>query len=338
MLVLGIETSCDETAAAILQDGAVLSSVVSSHWLHTRFGGVVPELASRAHLSLLLPIVDQVLDEARIGLDSVDAVAVTRGPGLIGSLLVGVSMAKAIAYSNDIPILGVNHLEGHLWSAKFSSRDLKIPFLALLVSGGHSMLVGVEDFGRYTLIGRTRDDAAGEAFDKVGVLCGLGYPAGAEIEERAKEGDRSYHNFPVGMKGQKEYDFSFSGLKTAVANFLRKHPDALNEHRNDVLSCFQEAAISSLVETTCRAMNDFAYSRLVISGGVAANGRLRERLNEEIKRRGGELIAPEVQHCTDNATMIAWVGWKRLLRGERDGFDMSGQANFPIPGLLKVEF
>ncbi len=336
MITLGIETSCDETAAAILRDGAALSAVVSSHWLHTKYGGVVPELASRAHIKLLAPIIEQALSSAGIGIDELDAVAVTRGPGLIGALLVGISMAKAIAYARRIPVLGINHLEGHLWSATFAGDDLQPPFLALLVSGGHTMLVGVRAFGDYRLIGQTRDDAAGEAFDKVGVLCGLGYPAGAEVENQAQEGDASYHAFPVGMKGQKEYDFSFSGLKTAVANFSRKNPDAVEKHRKDVLACFQEAAVDSLVLPTIRAMEDFGYSTLVISGGVAANQRLRNRLNEEVGKRDGKFISPDIEYCTDNATMIAWAGWKRLQAGERDGLDMSGDANFPIPGLTKI--
>lgn len=333
MIVLGIETSCDETAAAILNDGAVCSSVVSTHWLHTQFGGVVPELASRAHLTLLPPILDQVLEEAGLKVEDLDAVAVTRGPGLIGALLVGISAAKAIAFARNIPLVGVNHLEGHLWSAHFEHPEIKPPFLALLVSGGHTMLVGVEEFGQYQLIGRTRDDAAGEAFDKVAVLCGLGYPGGAEVDRRAMQGDRKYYEFPVGMRGQKGYDFSFSGLKTAVANFLRREPDALKRRLADLLACFQEAAVASLVEPACRAFDDYGYRKLVLSGGVAANSRLRQRLADEISQRGAVFLFPGIQLCTDNATMVAWVGWRRLLMGERHDWDMSGEANLPLPGL-----
>ena len=337
MIVLGIETSCDETAAAILNDGAVLSSTVSTHWLHTQYGGVVPELASRAHLRLLPPILDQVLKESKLSIGDIDAVAVAQGPGLIGALLVGISTAKAIALARDIPLLGINHLEGHLWSS--SSEDTRIapPFLALLASGGHTMLVGVEEFGRYRMIGQTRDDAAGEAFDKVAVLCGLGYPGGAEVERRAQQGDVTYCSFPIGMKGQKGYDFSFSGLKTAVVNFLRRQPEVLEKHRNDLLACFQEAAIASLVEPTCRAFDDFGYRTLVISGGVAANALLRNRLAEKIEARGGVFHYPGLHLCTDNAVMIAWVGWRRLLAGERHGLDLTGQPNLPLPGLIKWE-
>ena len=337
MIVLGIETSCDETAAAILEDGAVLSSVVSTHWLHTRFGGVVPELASRAHLRLLPPILDQVLEESKLTVEDLEAVVVTRGPGLIGALLVGISTAKAIAFARGIPLLGVNHLEGHLWSARFEHPELEPPFLSLLVSGGHTLLVGVKGFGQYRLIGQTRDDAAGEAFDKVAVLCGLGYPGGAEVEKRALNGDRGYHPFPVGMRGQKGYDFSFSGLKTAVANFLRREPNALKHHLEDLLACFQEAAVASLVEPTRRAFDDFGYRRLALSGGVAANVRLRQRLTEEIERLGGTLYFPGLHLCTDNASMIAWVGWRRLLAGERHGLDLAGEASLPLPGLKQME-
>jgi N6-L-threonylcarbamoyladenine synthase len=330
LVVLGIETSCDETAAAVLEDGAALSSVVSSHWLHGRYGGVVPELASRAHLQLLPMMAAQVLESAHLTLKDIDAVAVTRGPGLIGSLLVGIAFAKGVAYAGGKPFIGVNHLEGHLWSLKLKNPEVEPPFLALLVSGGHSLLIGVDGFGRYRWIGGTRDDAAGEAFDKVAVLCGLGYPGGAEVEKRAALGDIGFHTFPVGMHGQTGYDFSFSGLKTAVANFLRRNPEALHSHRDDVLACFQQAAVASLVEPTLRAMDDFGYRILTLSGGVAANATLRRRLEEEVLRRGGRFIFPGLELCTDNAAMIAWVGWRRLLNGERDDYRMSGEANLSI--------
>ncbi|RJP79756.1 MAG: tRNA (adenosine(37)-N6)-threonylcarbamoyltransferase complex transferase subunit TsaD [Candidatus Zixiibacteriota bacterium] len=337
MLLLSIETSCDETAAAVLRDGVPLSSVVATHWMHSQFGGVVPELASRAHLKLLLPILEQVLDDSRVAPADLEAVVVTRGPGLIGSLLVGISFAKSLAYARDLPLVGVNHLEGHLWSACLERPDLDPPFLALLVSGGHTLLVGVEGFGQYRLVGQTRDDAAGEAFDKVAVLCGLGYPGGAGVEKRARMGQAGYHAFPVGMRGQPGYDFSFSGLKTAVGNFLRRHPEALTGHLDDLLASFQEAAVQSLVGPALRAFDDLGYSTLVISGGVAANSRLRERLAEEVEARGGSFIFPGLHLCTDNAAMIGWVGWRRLLAGERDSLDMSGEANLPLPGLIPEE-
>ncbi len=333
MVVLGIETSCDETAAAILKDGAALSSVVSSHWLHKRYGGVVPELASRAHLQLLPMLTAQVLEEVHLTLRDIDAVAVTRGPGLIGSLLVGISFAKSVAFACGKPFIGVNHLEGHLWSLKLKHPEVESPFLALLVSGGHTLLIGVDGFGQYRWIGGTRDDAAGEAFDKVAVLCGLGYPGGAEVEKRAAQGNPGFHNFPVGMHGQKSYDFSFSGLKTAVANFIRRHPDALGSQREDLLASFQEAAVASLVEPTLRAMDDFGYRILTLSGGVAANAVLRRRLEEEVRMRGGKFIFPGLDLCTDNAAMIAWVGWRRLLNGERDDYRMSGEADLPIASI-----
>lgn len=335
MVVLGIETSCDETAVAVLVDGATLSSVVSSHWLHGRYGGVVPELASRAHLQLLPMMAAQVFESTRLDLKDIDAVAVTRGPGLIGSLLVGISFAKSIAFACGKPIIGVNHLEGHLWSLKLKHPEVEPPFLSLLVSGGHTLLIGVDGFGRYRWIGGTRDDAAGEAFDKVAVLCGLGYPGGAEVEKRAAKGDPGFHPFPVGMHGQTGYDFSFSGLKTAVANFIRRQPDVLNSHREDLLASFQQAAITSLLEPTMRAMDNFGYRILALSGGVAANAGLRRRLEEDVRRRGGRFIYPGLDLCTDNAAMIAWVGWRRLLNGERDGYGMSGEANLPVAEIAE---
>lgn len=337
MTVLGIETSCDETAAAVLKDGAVLSSIVSSHWLHTKYGGVVPELASRAHLSLLPAILTQTLEDSKCSLDYIDAIAVTHGPGLIGALLVGISLGKAIAFAKKLPIIGVNHLEGHIWSTRIENEKLETPFLTLLVSGGHTMLIGVKKFGEYVLIGQTRDDAAGEAFDKVAVLCGLGYPGGVEVEKRARDGNVGYHEFPVGMRSQSGYDFSFSGLKTAVANFLKREPTALQLNRNDLLACFQEAAVSSLVEPTLRAFDDCGYKRLVIAGGVAANQRLKRRLKKEVEKRGGEFLYPGLHLCTDNASMVAWVGWQRLTAGERHGWDLSGTANLPIPGMINFE-
>jgi len=335
MIVLGIETSCDETAAAILSDGNVLSSVVSTHWLHATFGGVVPELASRAHLMLLPPILDQAIAEARITIEQVDAIAVTQGPGLIGALLVGIATAKAIAFSRNLPLVGVNHLEGHLWSSQFDAPDLKPPFLALLVSGGHTMLIAVLDFDRYQILGQTRDDAAGEAFDKVAVLCGLGYPGGAQVEKIAIGGNPSFFEFPVGMRGQKGFDFSFSGLKTAVSTYIKKTPEVIQNHSADVLASFQKAAVESLVQPTCRALDQKGYKALVISGGVAANLYLRKRLEEECKRRKVQFLHPGLQLCTDNAMMIAWVGWRRLLNGERDDFKMSGDADMPLPGLIE---
>jgi N6-L-threonylcarbamoyladenine synthase len=336
LIVLSIETSCDETAAAILDEGAVLSSVVATHWMHARFGGVVPELASRAHLNLLLPILDQVMADSAVALENVEAVAVTRGPGLIGSLLVGISLAKSVAFARNIPLIGVNHLEGHMWSAGFDNPDLEPPFLALLVSGGHTLLVGVEGFGDYRLIGQTRDDAAGEAFDKVAVLCGLGYPGGAAVEKLSAEGNREFHSFPVGMSGQQGYDFSFSGLKTAVANFMRRNPTVVSDHLSDILAGFQEAAVNSLLEPTLRAFDAFGYRTLTLSGGVAANGRLRQQLTQAVEARGGKFLFPGFALCTDNAAMTGWVGWRRLALGQRDDFDLSGEANLPLPGLRHV--
>jgi N6-L-threonylcarbamoyladenine synthase len=329
-VVLGIETSCDDTAAAVVVDGAVRASVVSSQdAVHGAFGGVVPELASREHLRNLVPVTDAALDRAGVTLGDLDAVAVTRGPGLMGSLLVGLSAAKGIALAQDVPLVGVNHLEGHLLSVQLE-RQVAFPFLALLVSGGHTSLYLARELGRYALVGRTRDDAAGEAFDKAAKLLGLGYPGGRVIDTLAREGDRAAVRFPRARLKGGGYDFSFSGLKTAV----RQHvcgADAATAA--DVAASVQEALVDMLVETTCRAAADLEVSTLVVVGGVSANSRLRTRFNVEADARGFEVIVPPVHLCTDNAAMIAHVGACRLAYGMVDDLDVSAEATLPLePG------
>src|SRR3954452_6179761 len=274
MLVLGIETSCDETAAAVVEDGPPLrSSVVSSQiYLHAPFGGVVPEVASRAHVELIAPVIADALGEAGVTLADLDAVAPTHGPGLAGALLVGVSAAKALALVGDLPYVGVNHLEAHLYAGWLEQPDLVTPFAVLLVSGGHTMLVAVEAPGRYRVLGRTVDDAAGEAFDKVARFLGLGYPGGPVIDRLAREGNRRAIPFPRAMPG--ELDCSFSGLKTAVVQYVRAHPDVVVA---DVAASFQEAVVDQLVEKLALAAETTAATTLVLGGGVAANSRLRER-------------------------------------------------------------
>ena len=310
MLILGIETSCDETAAAVVEDGArVRSSIVSSQVdLHARFGGVVPELASRAHLELINPVVAAALEEAGIGFADVDAVAATSGPGLVGALLVGVSAAKAIALACDVPYVAVNHLEAHLHAAWLDRPDLDPPLAVLLASGGHTLLVAVDGPMTYRVLGATVDDAAGEAFDKVARVLGLGYPGGPAIDRLAREGDPAAIAFPRPMASE-GLDFSFSGLKTAVVNHLRHHPDA---DRAEVAASFQEAVVDVLTSKLRAAADELGARTLVLGGGVAANSSLRDRVTRLAADTGREAFLPPPWLCTDNAAMVAATAWTRL--------------------------
>ncbi|HSH58297.1 MAG TPA: tRNA (adenosine(37)-N6)-threonylcarbamoyltransferase complex transferase subunit TsaD [Acidimicrobiales bacterium] len=308
--ILGIETSCDETAAAVVIDGHdVMSSVVSSQVdLHATFGGVVPEIASRAHLDLLNPVIGRALLEARTDPAELTAVAATVGPGLIGSLLVGVSAAKALSLAWQVPFVGVNHLEAHLYAAFLEEPDLELPVVVLLASGAHTMVVLMEAHGRYRVLGSTIDDAAGEAFDKVARFLGLGYPGGPAIDRLAKDGDPSAIRFPRGLR-ESPYDFSFSGLKTSVVTHVRKHPDL---DVADVAASFQEAVVDVLVTKARRAAAETGAKGLVLGGGVAANSRLRERALEVCAADGLRPFLPSRSMCTDNAAMVASAGWWRL--------------------------
>jgi len=312
--ILGIETSCDETAASVVRDGRdVLSSVVSSQVdLHARFGGVVPELASRAHVELLTPVVAEALVEAGLAGEEVDAVAATVGPGLIGSLLVGVSAAKAMALVWGVPFVGVNHLEAHCVAAFLEEPDLKPPIVVLLVSGGHTLLIEVAAVGRYRVLGGTIDDAAGEAFDKVARFLGLGYPGGPAIDRVAVAGDPTAIRFPRAMLDE-GLDLSFSGLKTSVINHVRKHPDVSTE---DVCASFQEAVVDVLVTKARRAARQVGARGLALAGGVAANSQLRERLLAACVEDGLQGFLPSRAMCTDNAAMVAATAFHRL---EADG-------------------
>jgi len=327
-LVLGIETSCDETAAAVVANGAaILSSVVSSQVdLHARFGGVVPEIASRAHVELLTPAVAEALIEAGVT-SGVDAVAATVGPGLAGALLVGVSTAKALALVWDVPFIGVNHMEAHLYAALLEEPDLKPPLVALLVSGGHTMLVEMQDHGRYRLLGSTVDDAAGEAFDKVARFLGLGYPGGPAIQEAAASGNPEAIRFPRAMMDD-GYEFSFSGLKTAVINHVRKHPEVTTP---DVAASFQAAVVDVLVTKAVRAAEECGAEALCLGGGVAANGPLRERTAAECARRGLRAVLPSRAMCTDNAAMVAAAGWWQLQADGPTALDVGVQPNLGLP-------
>ena len=308
--VLGIETSCDETAAAVVDDGHdIRSSVVSSQVdLHARFGGVVPEIASRAHAELVSGVVAEALVEAGAGFDDVDAVAACHGPGLAGALLVGVSAAKALALTLDVPYIGVNHLEAHLHAAWLEDPDVALPLAVLIVSGGHTLVVIVEGDARYRLLGQTVDDAAGEAFDKVARYLGLGYPGGPIIDRLAQEGDSRAIAFPRPMRHD-GFDFSFSGLKTAVINSVRRHPET---EVRDLAASFQEAVVDVLVEKLLAAADSAGARTLVIGGGVAANSRLRTRVQEAAEESGRRALLPRLELCTDNGAMIAATAWWRL--------------------------
>jgi N6-L-threonylcarbamoyladenine synthase len=327
--ILGIETSCDETAAAVVVDATtVLSSVVSSQVdLHARYGGVVPEIASRAHVDLLAPVVAQALVESGKADGDIDAVAATVGPGLIGSLLVGVSAAKALALVWDVPFVGVNHLEAHLYAAFLDDPGLELPVVFLLVSGGHTMLVHMEDHGRYRLLGQTIDDAAGEAFDKVARYLGLGYPGGPAIDRVAMDGDPNAIPLPRAIMDQ-GYDFSFSGLKTAVINHVRKHPDVATA---DVAASFQEAVVDVLVTKARRAAESVGAKGMCLGGGVAANSLLRERFLDACEADGRHAFVPSRAMCTDNAAMVAAAGHWRLLQDGPTPLDAGGDPNLRLP-------
>jgi N6-L-threonylcarbamoyladenine synthase len=319
MIVLAIETSCDETAAAIVDGGRkILSSVVASQDdVHAPYGGVVPELASRRHLDVLMPVVRRALDGASMGLADVDGLAVTHGPGLVGSLLIGCSAAKAIAYARGRPLVGVNHLEGHIYAAFLEGDPPEFPFLALVVSGGHTALYLAREPRRYERIGQTRDDAAGEAFDKVAKLLGLGFPGGPAIERVAKTGDPRAIAFPTANMSDGAPDFSFSGLKTAVSLHARRAGALGPGQVADIAASFQATAVKMLVRKTVKAMVRTSVRRLVLTGGVAANTALREALEHECRERGFALHVPSRRLCTDNAAMIAAAGHDRLAAGER---------------------
>ena len=327
-LVLGIETSCDETAAALVCGGrVVLSSGVSSQVdLHARFGGVVPEIASRAHLDLLIPIVAESVVSSGVSESDIAAVGATYGPGLIGSLLVGVSAAKALAMAWDVPFVAVNHLEAHLYASLLEDPDLEFPLVVLLVSGGHTLLVRMDGPGRYKILGQTLDDAAGEAFDKVARFLGLGYPGGPAIDRLAMSGDPTAINFPRAMLDD-GYDFSFSGLKTSVINWVRKHPDV---DAADVAASFQQAVVDVLVTKARRAAVDVGARGLAIGGGVAANSQLRESFLDVCVGQGIRVVLPSREMCTSNAAMVAAAAWYKLTLDGPSPLDTGALPNLAL--------
>ncbi len=327
MLILGIDTSCDDTSAAVVEDGTrIVSNIVSSQSdIHSRYGGIVPELASRRHIEMVLPVVNEALKTAGVPLRDVAAVAVCHGPGLIGSLLVGCSFAKAACYAGRIPLVAVNHLEGHILAAFLESPAPEFPFLSLVVSGGHTSLYVAEDYGRFTELGRTRDDAAGEAYDKVSKLLGLGYPGGPVIDDLAQQGDPGAIDFPRAYLPE-SFDFSFSGMKTAVLNFLRANPSPSPELVRDIAASFQAAVVDVLVRKTEWAVRRKWIRRVTISGGVAANSGLRRRMEEIGREKGVEIFVPSAGLCTDNAAMIAAAGYHRFMSNDLAGLDLNPRA------------
>lgn len=333
ILILAVETSCDETAASVVKNGReVLSNVIYTQIaLHTKYGGVVPEIASRKHIEKINQVVESALEEAGVTLRDITAIAVTYGPGLVGALLVGVSEAKAIAFAADIPLVGVHHISGHISANYIEHKELEPPFICLVASGGHSHLVVVKDYGQYEIIGRTRDDAAGEAFDKVARAIGLGYPGGPKIDKLSKEGDPDAILFPRAKVGENEYDFSFSGLKSAVLNYLNSCQMKGEEIcQADVAASFQKAVIDVLVEHSLHAVKEFGYDKFAIAGGVASNSSLRAAFVQECAKRNIAFYHPSPVYCTDNAAMIGVAGYYEYIKGVRHGYDLNAVPNLKL--------
>lgn len=333
ILILGIETSCDETAAAVVKNGReVLSNIISSQIeLHKLYGGVVPEIASRKHIEKINQVIEEALSIAGVTLQEIDAIGVTYGPGLVGALLVGVAEAKAISFATGKPLVGVHHIEGHVSANYIENKELEPPFLCLIVSGGHTHIVLVKEYGVYEIIGYTHDDAAGEAFDKVARAIGLGYPGGPKIDKLAKEGRKDAIAFPRAHIEGSPYDFSFSGLKSAVLNYINSCEMKREEvNRADVAASFQEAVVDVLVTRTMKAAKDFDMQKVAIAGGVAANSSLREAMSKACKDNGNSLFYPSPIYCTDNAVMIASAAYYEYLKGTRSGLDLNAVPNLKI--------
>lgn len=331
--ILAIESSCDETAAAVVKNGrTVLSNVISSQIaLHTLYGGVVPEIASRKHIEKINQVIEEALTEANMELGQMDAIGVTYGPGLVGALLVGVAEAKAISYATGIPLVGVHHIEGHVSANYIEHPDLEPPFLCLIVSGGHTHLVIVKEYGEYEIIGRTHDDAAGEAYDKVARAIGLGYPGGPKIDKLAKEGNPMAIQFPRAHVEGCPYDFSFSGLKSAVLNYLH-HAEQIGEeiNRADVAASFQAAVVDVLVDRTLQAANEYGIDKIALAGGVASNSALRAGMESACQKKGKKLYYPSPIFCTDNAAMIGAAAYYEYKKGVRHGLDLNAVPNLKI--------
>jgi N6-L-threonylcarbamoyladenine synthase len=336
MRVLGIETSCDDTGAAVLLDGRkILSNVISSQVsIHQKYGGVVPELASRRHIESIVPIVTEALETAKLTLGEIDGIAVTQGPGLVGSLLVGLSFAKSLSFAMGLPLVGVNHVEAHLSAIFLEEKSPRFPFIGLVVSGGHTSLFRVDGFGMFKRLGQTRDDAAGEAFDKVAKLLGLGYPGGPIIDELSRTGNPKAIRFPRPSLGKNSFDFSFSGLKTAVVNYVKAHPAPPQSYSEElirnIVASFQEAVVDVLVKKTLQAAQHERLKKVVLSGGVAANRLLRERMVEEARGQKVRVYIPSPLLCADNAAMVGVVGYEYLKRGVRAPLSLNAFSNMPL--------
>ncbi|MGN0378413.1 MAG: tRNA (adenosine(37)-N6)-threonylcarbamoyltransferase complex transferase subunit TsaD [Butyrivibrio sp.] len=331
--ILAIESSCDETAASVVLNGrTVLSNIISSQIdLHTLYGGVVPELASRKHMENICSVVEQALKQADTGLKDIDAVAVTYGPGLVGALLVGVSYAKALAFAARKPLIGVHHIEGHISANYIENPELKPPFGCLVVSGGHTHLVNVKDYGKYEILGKTRDDAAGEAFDKVARAVGLGYPGGPKIDKLAKEGNPDAVEFPRAKVADSQYDFSFSGLKSSVLNYINQCEMKKTEiNRADLVASFQKAVVDVLVGHAMTASKEYGFRKLAIAGGVASNSALRKAMSDACSEAGIEFYHPSPILCTDNAAMIGAAGYYEYMAGTRSGWDLNAVPNLKL--------
>ena len=333
ILILAIESSCDETAAAVVRNGReILSNIIYSQIdLHTLYGGVVPEIASRKHIEKINQVIEEALKEAETTLDDIDAVAVTYGPGLVGALLVGVAEAKAIAYARKLPLVGVHHIEGHISANYIEHPDLEPPFLCLVASGGHTHLVRVREYGEYEILGRTRDDAAGEAYDKVARAIGLGYPGGPKIDRLAKEGNPDAVHFPKAHIEGAEYDFSFSGLKSAVLNYINGcKMKGENYDPADIAASFQKAVVDVLVENSMKAAENLGIYKFAIAGGVASNTALRAAMKNACEEREIRFFYPSPVYCTDNAAMIGAAGYYEFLAGTRHGWDLNAVPNLKL--------
>lgn len=333
ILVLAIETSCDETAAAVVKNGLeVLSNIVASQieW-HRKYGGVVPEIASRKHLEFINPVIEEALSKAGVSFADIDVIAATYGPGLVGGLLVGLSAAKALAYALDMPFIGINHITGHIYANFISNRDIKPPVICLTISGGHTDLLYFEELGSYRILGRTRDDAAGEAFDKTARVLGIGYPGGPAIEKVSKSGDPAAIDFPRPFINKDSYDFSFSGLKTAVINYIHNKKQKGEEIKTaNIAASFQQAVIDILIAKVLKAVDNFPVNSVILSGGVAANKVLRKQLKAELDKHNLTLYTPELKLCTDNAAMIGSVAYYQFKKGNYSPLTLNAVANLKL--------
>ncbi len=331
--ILGIESSCDETAASVVKNGReILSNVIYSQIsTHTLYGGVVPEIASRKHIEKIVPVVEEALHQAGAGKEDLSAIGVTYGPGLVGPLLVGVSFAKAYAWASGIPLVGVNHIEGHIYANFLENKELEPPFLCLIVSGGHTHLVYMTDYGKYEILGRTMDDAAGESYDKVARAIGLGYPGGPKIDREAEEGDPESISFPRAKVADNEYAFSFSGLKSSVLNYLNScRMNGIEVNRADVAASFQAAVVDVLAENAMKAADGLEVKKFALAGGVASNSALRKRMLEECKKRGIDFYVPSPILCTDNGAMIASAAYYGFIAGRRSELDLNAVPNLRL--------